>query len=66
MIWKNKVQSGLQVVHDITHLFVRNYMENCLRNCLEIQLPQIDNVSDNGYNYKQGVGKTKVVRNPSL
>ena len=30
-----------------------------------LELPQADNVSNTGYSYKQGVGKTKVVRSPS-
>ena len=29
-----KIQIGLQVVHDITHPFVRNNMENCFRDLL--------------------------------
>ena len=35
--------------------------------CASLQLlrqPKADNVSDTDYNYKQGVGKTKVVRSP--
>ena len=37
MIWTKIFQNGLSVVHDITHLFVRNYMEKCLRYLLEKQ-----------------------------
>ena len=31
-IWKNIIHIGLQVVYGITHLFVKDYMEKCLKN----------------------------------
>ena len=37
MIWKNIIHNGYQVVPGITHLFVRNYMEMCLKDLLEMQ-----------------------------
>ena len=37
MIWTNIIHNGLQVVPIITHIFVRNYMEICLRDLLEMQ-----------------------------
>ena len=36
IIWTNIIQIVLQVVPGITHLFVRNNMEMCLRDLLEI------------------------------
>ena len=37
MIWTNIIHNGLQVVPGITHLFVRNYMEKCSRDLLEMK-----------------------------
>ena len=37
MILKYKIQIVLQMVHGITHLFARNYIENYLRYLLEMQ-----------------------------
>ena len=37
MILRNKIKIGLQEFHGITHLFVRNYIENCLRDLLEMK-----------------------------
>ena len=37
MICKNIIQIGLKVVPGITHLFVRNHMEICLKDLLEMQ-----------------------------
>ena len=31
MIWTNIIQIGGQVFPGITHVFVRNYIENCLK-----------------------------------
>ena len=37
MIWTDIIHNVRQIVPGITHIFVRNYTENCLRDLLEIQ-----------------------------
>ena len=37
MIWENIIHIGLQVVPGITHLFVKNDMEKCLKISLEMK-----------------------------
>ena len=35
--WKNIIHNGWQVVPGIANIFLRNYMENCLRDLSEMQ-----------------------------